>query len=52
MVPGDIFNRFCIRWWDGENEAYYDWPGQLSACLGWPVPIETENVEFWDAGGA
>ena len=52
MFPESIFNRLSIIWWDGDSEAYDDWPGLLARSTGWPVPITTDNVEFWDAGGA
>ena len=48
MIERGIADRFCIWWWDGDGE---DWVQQLATLLGWPVVIETDNIEVWDAGG-
>lgn len=49
MIQRDIFERFLIYWWTDEGE---DWVQQLAMLTGWPVPIETDNVEIWNGGGA
>ena len=49
MVKRELAERFCIWWWDGYGE---DWVQHLAVLLGWPVPIETDNVEIWNGGGA
>lgn len=49
MTKRNVMERFCIWWWDEEGE---DWIQQLSFLLGWPVPIETDNMEYWDGGEA
>ncbi|MBR0035980.1 MAG: hypothetical protein IJP54_09910, partial [Synergistaceae bacterium] len=48
MVERDIAERFCIWWWDKEGE---DWMQNLASLVGWPVMIETENIEVFDGGG-
>ena len=48
MVQRSLTERFCIWWWD-ENE---DFGGHIARLLGWPVPVETDNVEIWNGGGA
>lgn len=49
MVERGIGERFCLYWWTDEGE---DWMQQLACLLGWPVPIETDNIEILDGGGA
>ena len=49
MVRRGLLERFCIWWWDDPNE---DAGGFLARTLGFPFPVETDNVETWDGGGA
>lgn len=49
MIQRSIGERFCIWWWDETGE---DWVQHLANLLGWPVAIETDNVETWSGGGA
>lgn len=48
MIQRSIMERFCVWWWDLED----DQNGWLARILGWPCPVETDNVEIWDGGGA
>ena len=49
MVQRSILERFCIYWWTDEGD---DWVQHLASLIGWPVMIETDVTEIWDAGGA
>lgn len=49
MLKRNIAERFCIWWWDADGE---DWMQHLAFLLGWPFPVETDNEEGWDGGGA
>lgn len=49
MVERGIADRFCIYWYTDNGE---DWVQQLASLLGWPVMIETKNIEGRDGGGA
>ena len=51
MIQRNIMERFCIYWWTDE-ETGENWVQQQAELLGWPVPIEIDNVEIWDGGGA
>ncbi|MBR1603605.1 MAG: hypothetical protein IJ667_09210 [Synergistaceae bacterium] len=48
MIRRSILERFYIWWWDWDDDPL----GQLPRLIGWPVPIETDNVEVWNGGGA
>ncbi len=48
MIKRSILDRFHIWWWENrQNPDDY-----LPQIFGWPVPIETNISEAWDAGGA
>lgn len=49
MVEYGLGERFCLYWW---NEEGTDWMQQLASLLGWPIPLEIDNIEVWDGGGA
>ena len=49
MIQRSIFDRIQVWWWDNDRD---DWSGYSARYLGWPVPVETDNVEVWDGGGA
>ena len=49
MIERGIGERFCVYWWDEEGT---DWVQQLALLLGWPVALETWNIEDWDGGNA
>ena len=49
MIQRSILERFCIWWCDEDGE---DWVQHLASLTGWPVMIETDNVESWSGGGA
>ena len=51
MIQRRLLERFCIYWWTDE-ESGEDWVQQLAMLTGWPVPIETDNVEVWNGGEA
>lgn len=49
MIQRNLMERFCIYWWTDEGT---DWVQQVAELLKWPVPIEIDNVEIQDGGGA
>ena len=51
MIQRNLMERFCIYWWTDE-EFGEDWVQHQAKLLGWPVPIEIDNVELWNGGGA
>ena len=48
MVQRSILERFCIWWWDEDEDPM----NYIQRLFQWPVPIETDNVEVWNGGGA
>ena len=57
MIQRKLGERFCVWWWGNapytsQPETGEEWVQHLAVLLGWPVLIETENVEVWNGGGA
>ena len=57
MIQRKLGERFCVWWWGNapytsQPENGEEWVQHLAVLLGWPVLIETENVEVWNGGGA
>lgn len=48
MIQRYPTERIAVWWWDAEE----DWAKQLAQYTHWPVPVETDNSEVWDGGGA
>lgn len=46
MIQRGLLERFCVWWWEDDPIA------EIAKLFAWPVPLETDNVEIWDGGGA
>ena len=55
MIQRNLLERFCIFWYTNDEDSGLvgqDFVQQIAELTGWPVPIETDNVEIWQGGGA
>lgn len=48
MIRRGLLERFCVWWWDDPADPM----AEIAKLFAWPVPLETDNVEIWDGGGA